>query len=121
MMQAQSLFDDLLEDYCKGQSRNPAVPASQGLKKWPTQTLREQVLTAKQLPQAVVKITNFGKGKGYVVKHLRYISRAAELILENQDGHLVTTLVEQDTMGKSPRKQPASTNRTIFSGNTRAT
>lgn len=47
-------------------------------------------LTAKRLPQSILKITSFGKGHARVLDHLSYISRGGSLTLEDQDGHHLT-------------------------------
>ena len=90
-----NLLDDLLKNYRKGKAQHNSASISHP-KKWPARSLSEQVLTAKQLPQAVVNITSFGKGKGHVQKHLNYISRNTELPLENQDGRHILTRMEQE-------------------------
>lgn len=57
----------------------------------------DMLRTAIGTKQAILKITSYGKGEK-IRNHLRYISRRAELELEDQDGNKITTLSEQNTI-----------------------
>jgi len=84
------ILDDLLKGSRgkKGRTMSPndlALPKRNSSQK----PLTALYLTAKKLPQAVTKITSFGKGYAQVLNHLSYISRNGELSLEDQDGQIL--------------------------------
>lgn len=48
--------------------------------------ISEQIRIAQELPQAVIKVTKYGKGASKINAHIKYISRKYTLELEDQDG-----------------------------------
>jgi len=58
----------------------------------PTLSVGDQIRIAAGYPQAIVKVTNYGKGRAKILGHLRYISRHSTLALEDQDGMLLSSV-----------------------------
>ena len=58
-------------------------------------SVADMIRTASRLPQAVLKITNYGKGKAHIIAHIQYITRKGTLALEDQDGQLILNHEEQ--------------------------
>ena len=81
----------------------------------------ERIYTARKLPQAVVKVTSFGKGVKGVSKQLDYISRKGELPLEKDDGEVIKgreaqkELVGDWSMDFGGRKNSRDTAHIVFS------
>ena len=81
----------------------------------------ERIYTARRLPQAVVKVTSFGKGVKGVSKQLDYISREGELPLEKDDGAVIQgreaqkELVGDWSMDFGGRKNSRDTAHIVFS------
>lgn len=88
-MTVNNANDHLLEDLPRG--RLSKIP--QDVLKYLTRS--EMLRTAARYPQAVLRITSFGKKIARIKAHLSYISRHGELSLEDQDGNSITTLEEQ--------------------------
>jgi hypothetical protein len=62
--------------------------------------LAERLLAARRVPQAVVKVTGFGRGAKGVAKAMDYISRKGELPLEKDTGELIQGREEQRELVK---------------------
>lgn len=60
--------------------------------------LAERILAARGVPQAVVKVTGFGRGTKGVANAMNYISRKGELPLEKDTGELIQGREEQKEM-----------------------
>ena len=65
-----------------------------------TLPLAERLRTARGVPQAIVKVTGFGRGARGVADALAYISREGELPLEKDSGELIQGLKEQKELVK---------------------
>lgn len=87
-------------DYCgKGKKSRAGGHYSKSEKVTITEPSNKAMLhTAARKPQAILKITAYGKGRLRVSNHLSYISRNATLALENDRGDKITTREEQSNV-----------------------
>lgn len=61
-------------------------------------SLPAMLRTAQQLPQAVLKISSYGKDLKHINNHLSYISRNGKLVLEDQDEGNVKNKKDQEKL-----------------------